>query len=362
MTGCAHGESANQRRVRGLQGLHYGNRSPFFKMETQRCSTAAAPHLAACCSLAQRHLLSADRRLDCTGRCSRRARQVLRLPEGRSRAAHCAGAEADARSGRRPVHLGANGLRRAALAVGAARRDAQLEPAAGMRELKVLMHSELGSPSAGEFLAARRARRTTRRCSISRARRRRGRPICKSAARKRSNSRRTPARRCPARSRNSGATCSRRARRLSPPAERPRCRPTITPARPSAPGDELNAMLGQQGKIRQQFAGLLGSHRHRTRRRSIKPSMYWELLSVGRARRADAGRVLQPRSATAAAFRRRARSIMRAAVTTPASPCTSSGRSRWMARLPRSSGAATWSPRRRSARSAASSASPPSRP
>lgn len=45
-------------------------------------------------------------------------------------------------------------------------------------------------------------------------------------------------------------------------------------------GDELNAMLGQQGKIRQQFSGLLGSTGIGRSGGSIKPELYWELLSV----------------------------------------------------------------------------------
>lgn len=45
-------------------------------------------------------------------------------------------------------------------------------------------------------------------------------------------------------------------------------------------GDEFNAMLGQQPKIRQQFSGILGSTGIGRGSGPIKPEMYWELLSV----------------------------------------------------------------------------------
>ena len=49
---------------------------------------------------------------------------------------------------------------------------------------------------------------------------------------------------------------------------------------PVRAGEELNAMLGQQGKIRQQFSGLLGATGIGRGAGSIKPEMFWELLSV----------------------------------------------------------------------------------
>ena len=44
--------------------------------------------------------------------------------------------------------------------------------------------------------------------------------------------------------------------------------------------DEFNAMLSQQGAIRQQFSGLLGATGIGRGGGSIKPDMYWQLLSV----------------------------------------------------------------------------------
>jgi hypothetical protein len=45
-------------------------------------------------------------------------------------------------------------------------------------------------------------------------------------------------------------------------------------------GDEFNAMLGQQGPIRQQFSALLGATGIGRGGGSMKPDMYWELLSA----------------------------------------------------------------------------------
>jgi hypothetical protein len=45
-------------------------------------------------------------------------------------------------------------------------------------------------------------------------------------------------------------------------------------------GEEFNAMLSQQGKVRQQFAGLLAATGIGRGAGSIKPDLYWELQSV----------------------------------------------------------------------------------
>jgi hypothetical protein len=45
-------------------------------------------------------------------------------------------------------------------------------------------------------------------------------------------------------------------------------------------GEEFNSMLGQNGPIRQQFSGLLGATGIGRGAGSMKPDMYWELLSV----------------------------------------------------------------------------------
>jgi hypothetical protein len=46
------------------------------------------------------------------------------------------------------------------------------------------------------------------------------------------------------------------------------------------PNDELNALLAGQGKIRQQFSGLLGATGIGRGSGSIKPDMYWELVDA----------------------------------------------------------------------------------
>jgi len=46
------------------------------------------------------------------------------------------------------------------------------------------------------------------------------------------------------------------------------------------PGDELNGLLREQGKIRKQFAGLLDSTGIGRGAGSLKPDLYWELLNA----------------------------------------------------------------------------------
>lgn len=53
---------------------------------------------------------------------------------------------------------------------------------------------------------------------------------------------------------------------------------TLSPA--VRPHDELNGLLGSQGKIRQQFSSLLGGTGIGRGGGSLKPDMYWELLNA----------------------------------------------------------------------------------
>ena len=58
--------------------------------------------------------------------------------------------------------------------------------------------------------------------------------------------------------------------------------------------DEVNGLLREQGKIRQQFSGLLGATAIGRGAGSLPAELYWELLDVDDHGVVTLGRVLQP--------------------------------------------------------------------
>ena len=104
--------------------------------------------------------------------------------------------------------------------------------------------------------------------------------------------------------------------------------------------DEVNGLLREQGKIRQQFSGLLGATGIGRGAGSLPAELYWELLDVD-----DQGVVTlgasYSRGGTAELIRPQTSFTMPAVVIMSHSRFTSCGRLQSMEKLLRSFGAAT---------------------
>jgi hypothetical protein len=104
--------------------------------------------------------------------------------------------------------------------------------------------------------------------------------------------------------------------------------------------DEVNGLLREQGKIRNQFSSLLGATGIGRGAGSLKQELYWELLDVD-----DQGVVTlgasYSRGATGGTYQARMFFTMRAVVVTLLLHCIRCGRLQWKVNLQPWSGAAT---------------------